>query len=87
MADDIVTRLRECVVGDPDEYTWWQTMTQAADEIERLRAERPTADTFTMRDHVEDLMLERAALLERVRRLEAERDDLRKQLDQAHSRD
>ena len=39
MSDDIVTRLRECVVGDPDEYTWWQTMTQAADEIERLREE------------------------------------------------
>ena len=39
VSDDIVTRLRECVVGDPDEYTWWQTMTQAATEIERLRAE------------------------------------------------
>lgn len=36
---DIVTRLRECLVTEHDEYTWWQTMEQAANEIERLQIE------------------------------------------------
>ena len=38
MAEDIVTRLRTCSAADPDEYTWWQTFSQAAIEIESLRA-------------------------------------------------
>ena len=37
MTDDIVTRLRETVTK---QIGTWDTLTEAADEIERLRAER-----------------------------------------------
>ncbi len=42
MTDDIVTRLRNW----HDQRDSWQTLTEAADEIERLRAERDKASAL-----------------------------------------
>lgn len=48
MSDDIVTRLRNF----HDQRDSWQTLTEAADEIERLRADRDR-----WRNHAQEIVL------------------------------
>jgi len=48
MTDDIVTRLRRFTANNAD----WPTIANAADEIERLRAERDEARRELLSEHI-----------------------------------